>query len=390
MRHTLHLFRLCLLLGCLFSIFAVNAQSYFLFTGTYTTGSSEGIYVYKFDAGTGRVSPVDTVRQIPNPSYLTLSEDGRFLYAASENGGKNPGMLYAFSVDPALGTIKPLNQMPSHGDYPCYITVSKNRKWVIAANYGGGNLIAYEVKQDGSLSDHYQLIQHTGSGPNKNRQEAPHVHSTIFSPDQHYLFAPDLGTDQVSVYRFSASDEQPLAPAKPPFAAIKSGNGPRHIAFHPNKKWMYVIEELGGTVSAWNYHKGSVKEFQRIDAHPEGYTGERGSADIHVSPDGNYLYASNRFEANNIAVFKIDQTTGQLTLKGFQDVLGKKPRNFIIDPTGRYVIVANQETNDIRFFKRDIITGLLAPTNIVITVGNPVCLQLLPIPQAGQGLQNPR
>lgn len=379
-----------ILLGSFLLNFHGNAQSYLLFTGTYTSGSSEGIYVYKFDAATGRVSAVDTVRQISNPSYLTLSDDGRFLYAVSENGGKTPGMLAAFSVDPAIGTVKALNQMPSKGDFPCYITVSKNRKWVIAANYGGGSLVAYEIKQDGSLSDHYQLIQHTGTGPNKERQEAPHVHSTIFSPDQHYLFAPDLGIDQVSIYRFDASDKEPLTPAKQPFAAIKAGNGPRHIAFHPNKKWMYVIEEMGGTVSAWNYHKGTMKEFQRIDAHPEGYTGDRGSADIHVSPDGNYLYASNRFQANNITIFKIDQTTGRLTVKGFQDVLGKKPRNFIIDPTGQYVIVANQESNDIRFFRRDIITGLLAPTNTVIKVGNPVCLQLLALPSVGQGVENPR
>jgi 6-phosphogluconolactonase len=378
-----------ILLGSFLLNFHSNAQSYLLFTGTYTSGTSEGIYVYKFDAATGRVSAVDTVRQISNPSYLTLSDDGRFLYAVSENGGKTPGMVAAFSVDPAIGTVKALNQMPSKGDFPCYITVSKNRKWVIAANYGGGSLVAYEIKQDGSLSDHYQLIQHTGTGPNKERQEAPHVHSTIFSPDQHYLFAPDLGIDQVSIYRFDASDKEPLTPAKQPFAAIKAGNGPRHIAFHPNKKWMYVIEEMGGTVSAWNYHKGTMKEFQRIDAHPEGYSGDRGSADIHVSPDGNYLYASNRFQANNITIFKIDQNTGRLTVKGFQDVLGKKPRNFIIDPTGQYVIVANQESNDIRFFRRDIITGLLAPTNTVINVGSPVCLQLLALPSVGQGVENP-
>lgn len=379
-----------LFMACFFSTTLVNAQSYFLFTGTYTNGNSEGIYVYKFDAATGRVSPVDTARHIANPSYLTLSDDGRFLYAVSENGGKDTGRLNAYAVDPAIGKLRALNSKSSHGDFPCYITVSKNRKWVIAANYGGGSLVAYEVNENGSLSDNFQLIQHTGTGPNKNRQEAPHVHSTIFSPDQHYLFAPDLGIDQVSIYRFNPSDKQPLSEAKQPYAAIKAGNGPRHIAFHPNKKWMYVIEEMGGTVSAWNYHKGSVKEFQRIDAHPDNYTGERGSADIHVSPDGNYLYVSNRFQANNIAILKIDQITGQLTLRGFQDVLGKKPRNFIIDPTGQYVIVANQESDDIRFFKRDIITGLLAPTNTVIKVGSPVCLQLLPISLPGQGSQNAR
>jgi 6-phosphogluconolactonase len=359
---------------------ALSAQKYYLFTGTYTKGTSEGIYVYRFDAGSGMVTPVDTAKNIQNPSYLTISRDGKSVYAVTENGGDKPGQLNAFSFDPRQGKLRLLNQKNSQGDYPCYITVSSNRKWAIAANYGGGSLIAYKLNKDGSLTDQYQLIKHSGSGPNKDRQESPHVHSTVITPDGHYLLVPDLGIDKVMIYQFNeASIENPLRPASKPAITITPGNGPRHLAFHPNGKWVYLMEEMGGQVSSWTYKNGNLTNFQHIDAHPDNYTGERGSADIHISPDGKFLYASNRYQANNLAIYSINPLSGMLKLLGFQNVLGSKPRNFIIEPSGKYILVANEESNDIRIFKRDKESGLLKPTQTIITVSNPVCLQLLPI-----------
>ncbi|MBC6493074.1 lactonase family protein [Flavihumibacter stibioxidans] len=359
---------------------ALKAQQYFLFTGTYTTGTSEGIYVYKFDAATGKISPADTAKGVQQPSYLSLSADGNFLYAVNESGGKEPGQISAFSFDKASGRLTFLNKRPSFGDYPCYITVSNNRKWVIAANYGGGNFVAYAVNADGSLSDNYQVIQHEGNGPNKARQDAPHVHSTILSPDQRHLLVSDLGTDKVIAYRFNENAvTNPLNPVPAHIAMVPGGSGPRHLEFHPNGKWVYLMEELSGQVSAWKYHKGKMRPIQRAEAHPEGYTGDRGSADIHLSPDGKHLYASNRYQANNLAIFRVNKKTGMLTPAGFQDVIGNKPRNFVIEPTGRYILVANQESNDFRVFRRNETTGLLTPTETVVTVGNPVCLKLLRI-----------
>ncbi|ULQ53695.1 lactonase family protein [Flavihumibacter fluvii] len=371
-----------LLITAILCYSASQAQQYYLFVGTYTKGKSEGIYVYRFDGITGTITPVDTAKNIENPSYLAVSNDGKFVYAVNENGGTKPGQLSAFSFDQQLGKLTLMNQKESKGDYPCYITISSNRKWVIAGNYGGGNLAAYATNANGSLSDIVQVINHSGNSINKDRQESAHVHSTIFTKDNKYLLVPDLGIDKVMTYQFNASAKsEPLKTAPKPFTSITAGSGPRHLSFHPNGKWVYLIEELSGKVSAWLYKEGSLKLFQEVDAHPTDFKGERGSADIHVSPDGKHLYASNRGDANNLAIFSIDPSTGKLSTKGFQDVLGKTPRNFIIEPSGNFVLVANQESNDIRIFRRNTKTGLLTPTSTVIQVGNPVCLQLLSIPR---------
>lgn len=361
------------------SVSILWAQQYYLFTGTYTNGISEGIYVYRFDASTGQVEGVDTARGIEQPSYLAISENGDYLYAVSETGGDKPGHITAYSFDKSIGKLKLLNTRPSLGDHPCYITVSENRKWVIAGNYSGGNIVAYKVNEDGSLSDQHQLINHEGKSINSERQEAPHVHATVITPDGDYLLAPDLGTDKIMVYRFKENARRnPLSKAKVPYVDIHPGSGPRHLAFHPNRKWVYLMEEMTGEVSGYRYKNGKLQPFDNIDGHPAEYKGSRGSADIHISPDGKNLYTSNRYEANNIGIFMIDPRNGKLKNTGFQDVIGKKPRNFVIEPSGKYVLVANQDTNDIRFFRRDSGSGSLTPTETVITVGSPVCLKLFP------------
>ncbi|GAO43628.1 lactonase family protein [Flavihumibacter petaseus] len=356
---------------------AIPAQSQMLrlYVGTYTSDKSEGIYLFNFDPATGTATPGGVTSGVSNPSYLTLSKDGKNLYAVNENGGKEPGSISAFSVNPSDGKLTFLNKLPSGGDYPCYITASDNRKWVIAANYGGGSLVAYPLLIDGSLADKQQLIQHTGKGTNPDRQEGPHVHSTTITPDGRYVLVCDLGLDKIFTYKFnSEADQTALSAANPPFAATAPGDGPRHIAFHPNGRWFFEMGEMSGKVSSWQYKKGKMTMLQSVDAHTPQYSGDRGSADIHVSPDGKFVYASNRYASNNIAIISIDPKTGMMTNAGFQDLKVKKPRNFVIDPSGKYLLVAGQESGGIEVFERNAETGQLTSKGI-IDVPNPVCLK---------------
>lgn len=368
-----------LLVTVLFFSFAslINAQDYYLFVGTYTTGKSKGIYVYKFDSHNGEVQWVSNTDSSTNPSYLALSPDGKYVYAVNETGREQAGKVSAYAFDKQTGSLSFINQQLSGGDDPCFVAVHPSGKWAVVGNYSGGNLSAFPINADGSLKPFAQLIQHKGSGPNTARQTSAHVHSTFFSPDYRYVFAPDLGADKVVAYQFNPAAAKPLKPAAVPFSASAPGSGPRHLAFHPNQKFVYRIEELSGTVTASTYKDGVMKNIQTIATHPADFKGQPGSADIHISPDGKFLYASNRGEENNIAIFSVDAVTGKLAAAGYQSTGGVAPRNFIIDPTGNYLLVANQKTNNIVVFKRDQTTGQLQPTLQQIEVPNPVCLQLL-------------
>ena len=257
------------------------------------------------------------------------------------------------------------------------MSVHKSGKWVIAGNYSGGSLAAFPVNADGSMQPYSQLIQHTGTSINKQRQEAPHVHSTVFSPKGDYLFVPDLGLDKVMIYKFDASGQKPLQPASPAFEATDPGSGPRHFIFHPNKKWAYLIEEMAGTVVAYNYKKGKLNVIHQILTHADTAKGEFGSADIHLSPDGKFLYASNRGNENNLTIFSVNKSTGKLALKGYQSTMGVQPRNFTIDPSGKYLLAANQKTGNIVIFKRDVTTGLLQYSGEQINIPEPVCLKMM-------------
>ncbi len=364
------------LIACFIMSF-ISAQEYYLFAGTYTSGKSKGIYVYKFNTNSGEIQLVSNTDSCSNPSYLAVSPNGNFLYAVNETGRENPGRVSAFSFDKSSGKLSLLNQQLSGGDDPCYITTDQSGKWIVVGNYSGGNLSAFPVNKDGSLAPYSQLIQHKGSSANKQRQEKAHVHSTFFSPDQQFVLAPDLGMDKIMIYQFNPAAKKPLTPAKIPFTTAAPGSGPRHLAFHPNKKYAYLMEEMSGAVTAFAYNKGVLKTFQTIATHPADFKGQPGSADIHVSPDGKFLYASNRGDENNLAIFSIDATSGKLTSAGYQPVRGAQPRNFIIDPTGKYLLVANQRTNNIVVYKRDMETGLLQATPQQIEIPNPVCLKML-------------
>ncbi|HEV7620192.1 MAG TPA: lactonase family protein, partial [Flavisolibacter sp.] len=302
-----------LFLPSLFLLLSVSAfsQKQYMLVGTYTSTTSKGIYVYQFDSKNGTAQLVDSIIT-SNPSYLAVAPNQAVVYAVNENENKgNGGSVTAFSFDKESGHLSLINQQPSKGDAPCYVAVDKTGKWVIAGNYTSGNLSVLPIKKDGSLGEVVDTEQDKGSGINKNRQEGPHVHSTVFSPDNKYVFTPDLGIDKVMIYSFNSKTGQ-LKPSEQPYVKVKDGSGPRHFIFHPNGKWAYVSQELSGSASAFSYANGKLKLMQTISSLPHDYKGSLTTADIHISPNGKFLYVSNRDESNTIAIFSINQQTGKL------------------------------------------------------------------------------
>ncbi|MDH4091396.1 MAG: lactonase family protein [Cyclobacteriaceae bacterium] len=343
-----------------------------LLVGTYSSPDKSGIYIYTFNAETGEFTKKAETTGIANPSFLAITRDRKHVYAVTEvDGGK--GSVSAFSFDPVSGKLSHLNNASSGGDGPCYVTIDEKNRFVFVGNYSGGSLSAIPVNADGSLNNDIQTIQHTGSGVLKNQDKA-HVHATVLSADDRYLFVPDLGTDKVYVYKVDYTKEKPLSPADPAFASVTDGNGPRHFIFHQNGKYAYLIQEMSGVITAFDYVDGKLASKQSVSSAPKDFSGKIDAADIHLSPDGKFLYGSLRGDINELAIYAVDKN-GKLSYVGRQSTLGKIPRNFAIDPTGNFLLVANQNTNDIQIFKRDHKTGMLAPTGKKILVEKPVCLK---------------
>jgi len=355
-----------------------GAQENYLVVGTYTGGKSEGIYVYKFNSADGAYQEISHVKT-SNPSFVVVSPDEKYVYAVHENGknGKG-GDISAFSFDKQAGTLTFLNKQPTGGDHPCYVDIDKTGKWIFAGNYSSGSLSIFPVGSDGSLSPVSTHIEHKGSVKVIGRQDSPHVHCSFVSPDYKWLYVPDLGIDKVMIYAFDAVTGK-LTPGSQEFAESYPGAGPRHITFHPNGKFAYLIEELSGHVVVYQYQEGKLKLLQSASTIAPGKNGFAGSADIHVSPDGKFLYASNRGDFNDLAIYKVDPKSGKLSTAGFQSTLGKAPRNFNLDPTGKYLLVGNQDNDEIVVFKRNVKTGLLTDTGKRIAVGKPVCLKWIGI-----------
>jgi len=369
---------LCLLFHFVSDLEAQTPSStdFHLLIGTYTSpGKPNGIHSYRFNTQSGEFAVVQPVTELPNASYLAVSKDRKNVYAVSEGGGG--GSVNAYAFNPVSGALNFLNTVPAKG--PCYVSVDNQKKLVFTGNYGGGSVISVLLKADGSFAeDHTQIIQHVGSSVVDERQNKPHVHSVVLSPDDRFLLVPDLGTDKVVQYRVDASQSAMLMPADVPFLAVKPGGGPRHLTFHPNGKYAYLVLELTGAVMALDYTDGKLKEKQTISMTGPDVKGRVSGADIHVSPDGKFLYASNRGDIDEIAIYSINKK-GMLTLVNRQSVLGKTPRNFAIDPTGNFLLAANQNTNEVIIFKRDKKTGLLTPTGKKIEVDKPVCLKFAAI-----------
>jgi 6-phosphogluconolactonase (cycloisomerase 2 family) len=366
-----------LIFFCSVFCFFAPAQNYYLFIGTFTHTDSKGIYVYKFNAKKGKLTEVtNTEKTVVNPSFLTVTRDGKYVYACTETRTDTGGNVSAFSFDKKVGKLSFINKERSNGANPVYVALHNKNKFIINTNYTGGNITVYGINNDGSIKPISMELQLGGSSINKERQEKAHPHSAVFSPDYNYFVVPDLGSDMIRCYPFNADNEEPLNPNPPQLGYVVPGSGPRHITFHPNGKFAYCIEELSGTVQAYTFNKGKLDTLQRVLIHTADTKGPYSASDIHVSPDGKFLYAANRGKENNIAIFAVDDK-GKLTHVAYQSTLGEIPRNFTIDPTGNYLLVANQVSGTIVVFKRNLKTGKLKATGEQVKVPMPSCLQLV-------------
>jgi 6-phosphogluconolactonase len=327
--------------------------------------------VARFNEQTGQLTMVDSAKA-DNPSYLCIAPSGKKIYALSENAGTNPGSVSAFNFDQASGRLSFINSQVTGGDHPCFVSIDAKGKFLAVANYSGGSVTMIPVDGSGALLPYSQLVQHTGKGANPQRQEKPHVHQAVFSPKQNHLVVNDLGTDEVKAYAFNPKKAQPLDTQKVIKIRTEPGSGPRHLVFHPAKPIFYVMEELSGKVSVHAFGKHSIALLQTIDC--DTISRQPGSADIHISPDGRFLYASNRADANTITIFSVNDSDGRLQRVGSQPVNGLGPRNFVIHPSGNWLLVANQRTNNIVVFARNAQTGLLTQTGAGASLPAPVCL----------------
>lgn len=353
----------------------VFPKTFDLVVGAYTSGSSKGIAVYRFYTETGRLAYLNQIDGVSNPSYLAVSKNNKFVYAVNEN---DQGEVSSFSFEPKTGKLTFINKVSTLGGSPCYISVDKDQKNLFVANYSGGNIAVLPLNQDGSIGAAVQTIKDDGHGPNKERQEKAHVHTAVLSPDEKYVLYTDLGTDKINITKYKGGKNNPIVPANPAFVSVTPGYGPRHLAFSNNRKTMYLITEMGSSVIVFDYNNGKPKQRQDITLLPDGFKGETGAADIHISPNGLFLYASNRGDANDISVFSINQENGELTFIERKPSGGKGPRNFIIDPTGKFLIVAHQNSNNITVWRLDDTTGKIMQAATRIDIGNPVCLQFAP------------
>jgi 6-phosphogluconolactonase len=351
-----------------------------VFIGTYTSPASKGIYVSRLDPSTGALSAPTLAAEIRNPSFLAATPDGRFLYAVSEVDavdGTPGGAVVGYAIDKASGTLKRLNTQSTVGGGPAHVSVSG--KMVFAANYGGGSVAAYQMAADGTLKPASTVAQHKGSSVNPGRQKGPHAHAATPDPSGKFLYVPDLGLDQVLVYRIDAAAGT-IAPATPPFTAIPPGSGPRHIAISRDGKHAYVITEMFCTIGVFdrNASSGALSPVQTISTLPAGQAVEQGmsTAEVLLHPSGKFLYGSNRGH-DSLVVYAVDASTGKLTLLQHVPTGGKMPRAFNFDPTGTFLVVGNQNSDTVGTFRIDPAKGTLTATGHTISVGKPVSFEFV-------------
>ena len=352
-----------------------------VYVGTYTDdGRSGGIYRFRMDARTGAWRPAGVSAAGPNPSFLALHPNGRVLYAANEveqYAGAASGAVSAFSIDAATGELTLLGRHSSRGGAPCYVSVDRTGHHAFVANYVGGSVAVLPLTADGSLGDAVQLLSNTGSGPRADRQDRPHAHSIVPDPSNRFALSADLGTDQIAIYALDAgtAGSTVLTSAATAVVALRPGAGPRHIAFHPGGRFVYVTNELDATLAAFRFDSrtGALAPVGTVSLIETGAAGEHFPADVHVAPSGRFVYASVRGD-NTVVVHAINQTTGALTFVQRVASGGNWPRNFGLDPSGRFLYVAHQRSDSIVGFTVDVATGRLTPSGVRIEVPVPVCV----------------
>ncbi len=347
-------------------------------TGKILQGKGEGIYVYRLDLSSGALEFVSKATGIANPSYLAFDRTQRFLYAVNElktyEGGPS-GTVSAFAVDPTTGTPRFLNRQLTHGTDPCHVAVDRQRSYAFVANFMSGSVCVLPVRDDGSLGEASDVVQHQGSSVDPNRQKGPHAHSVTLDASNRYVFVPDLGLDKLMVYRFDPK-RGVLESNAVPWIKMKPGAGPRHVALHSDSRHAYLVNELDSTVVALAYdgNAGIFEPLESVPALPAGFAGESTCADIQIAPSGAFVYTSNRGH-DSVAIHRIDPRTGKLDCVGHESTQGKTPRSLGIDPSGRFLLAANQDSDSVVTFRIDPESGKLRPTGHVATVPTPVCLK---------------
>ena len=365
---------------------AAKPKTFWVYIGTYTgKDGGKGIYRFDLDAATGKLSDKALAAESSSPSYLAFHPNGRFLYAVNEApppGVKKGGAVSAFAIDPKTGDLTFLNQESSVGDGPCHLIVDKEGKHVLAANYGGGSLVVLPIDAKGRLGEHCDFVQHKGSSKDPNRQEAPHAHCILLDEANRYALAADLGLDKILIYKYD-EEKGKLTPNDPAAADLAPGSGPRHLAFTPEGKYLYDVNELGSSITAFRYDPdhGALKQIQTLSTLPKGASAKGNScAEVVVHPSGKFVFATNRGH-DSVAVFAIDAKTGKMTYVGEQGAGIKEPRGFNVDPTGTWAVVANQNSDSVVVFRIDPKTGELTPTGVRVEVGKPVDVKIMAKPE---------
>jgi 6-phosphogluconolactonase len=359
-----------------------SATELLVYFGTYTGEKSKGIYVSRLDMASGALTAPVLVAETPSPSFLAVHPGGSFLYAANEDrtfNGQPGGGVSAFAIDRRTGSLVALSQQSSRGDGAVHLVVDKAGRNVLVANYGGGSVAVLPIAADGTLKAASAFVQHTAPEPAAQPPVAPRAHAINLDPANRFAYVPDLGLDQVRIYKFSSA-EGSLAAADPPFAVLEPGSGPRHFAFHPSGRFAYVINEKRLTLAAFGHDEktGRLTQIETVSTLPPGQGIETGysTAEVLVHPSGKFLYGSNRGH-DSIAVFAIDEATGRLTFVEATPTQGSTPRGFGIDPTGAYLLAANQRSDSVVVFRIDRASGRLTPTGHTIAVGSPVSVEFV-------------
>ena len=358
----------------------LTGADYWMYAGTYSTGGSRGIYAFRFETGSGKMVPAGAAAIVSNPSFLVAHPNRKYLFAVNEDGNASvPGNVTSFSIDKRNGRLTQLSQVSSRGGGPCHLGLDRSSNWLAVANYASGSVAVLPVGADGKLGEASGFAQQRGASVNWSRQAGPHAHAVLFSPDNRFLLVADLGADLIFIYRFDAATGR-IAPNDPPSAEVPLGAGVRHLAFHPNGKVLYALNELGSSVTTFRYdpQRGALEALRTVSTLPEGFKGQNTAAEIAIDNAGAHVYASNRGH-DSLALLAVDPVLFTLTPMESPSVMGKKPRHFALDPEGRNVVVACQDSGLLLVFRVHPVTGQIQPLTHTAKVPNPTCVTFVPM-----------